>query len=290
MTECTQCAGKATLFLCQRCQDDLREWLQDLPRWLEYLDDAAHGQTRLGESARRSSEKGSPMLVNLRASELLTYAHSVLLEWTRDLTGTTETPRIAAYPPEYIGPLPKHAIRCEYRGYTHTLALWLAEHIPAIASDPGSAVCYREIRELVTDIERTINRPTTPRELGPCPAMLTDGYGQRRCQTRLTAKHDETDVQCWKCKTTHNVETLIRDALEDVKDWLWTAREVLDFMGLIGEPITDRTWRRWRSDGRVVSRNETGAEPKYLLSEVRELREQMTRRRGGSNAINAIPV
>lgn len=300
--KCTQCQGNATLFLCKRCQYELHDMLHGLVAgepsangqpsagWIDYLDDAAHGQTRLGESARRSTEKGSPLMVNLRASELLTYAHSVLLEWTRDITDTTGTPHIAVYPPEFIGALPKHAIRCKYRGYTQTLALWLTEHVHAIASDQSAAICYREIKELITDIERAVNRPVAPRELGPCPATLTDNYGERRCQTKLTAQHDQREVQCWKCKTTHDVEKLIRDALDETRDWLWTAREVLDFMGLIGEPITERTWRRWRTENRIQSRNETGAEPKYLLHEVRELRDQMTRRRRGSNDINALPV
>lgn len=59
--------------------------------WIEYLEDACHGKTRLGESARRSSEKGSPMLHNERASELLGNVHNMLLKWVEAVNVNAET-------------------------------------------------------------------------------------------------------------------------------------------------------------------------------------------------------
>jgi hypothetical protein len=78
MSQCQRCSGRATLFLCNACTSDLREMLEGMPRWLGYLADAAHGQTRLGESARRSGDLTSPMPCNLGASELYQQVHNAL--------------------------------------------------------------------------------------------------------------------------------------------------------------------------------------------------------------------
>ena len=108
MTECSVCGGRATLFLCSPCQGELKGMLVGLgdhtvltnmitgdtavgPSWIEILEDAALGRTRLGESARRSSERGSPMLHNERASELLDNVHSMLLRWVEAVNVNAET-------------------------------------------------------------------------------------------------------------------------------------------------------------------------------------------------------
>jgi hypothetical protein len=69
---------------------------QELPNghrgasWLEYLQDCANGHTRLGESARRSTEHGSPLLMNERASGLLSDVHSMLLRWVAAVNTNAE--------------------------------------------------------------------------------------------------------------------------------------------------------------------------------------------------------
>lgn len=102
--QCQVCQGRtADLNLCSVCQSELRSMLvglavgQVLPNgqrgagWIEYLEDACHGKTRLGESARRSSEKGSPMLHNERASELLGNVHDMLIRWVEAVNINAET-------------------------------------------------------------------------------------------------------------------------------------------------------------------------------------------------------
>lgn len=103
MAECAVCSGRSELYLCSVCQSELKSMLrglvvgQELPNgqrgigFIEALEDAALGRTRLGESARRSSEKGSPMLHNERASELLDNVHSMLLRWVEAVNINTET-------------------------------------------------------------------------------------------------------------------------------------------------------------------------------------------------------
>jgi hypothetical protein len=79
MSQCQRCSGRVhDAFICHPCQVELKEMLLGLPKWLGYLADAAHGQTRLGESARRSGDLTSPMPCNLGASELYQQVHNML--------------------------------------------------------------------------------------------------------------------------------------------------------------------------------------------------------------------
>jgi hypothetical protein len=151
---------------------------------------------------------------------------------------------------------------------TAAAATFLAANTAAIARSEDAGQIYTDIHNAVTDIERIINRPPSPKYCGNCPT-ITD---QHRCDEALLAKREDTEVTCWKCKTTHNVERLIERALAEVHDWLWTQQEILDIMAQIGEPISPRTWRHWRATGKIMSRNELGAEPKYYIEEVRHLR------------------
>lgn len=115
--ECQRCESKSQLFLCGTCQRELREMLTGLahgdwiptgsagrtasggawcierrhPGWLEHLEDAVLGRTRLGESARRSTERNTPIPVNLGASQLLDDTHALLAHWCETISTKTET-------------------------------------------------------------------------------------------------------------------------------------------------------------------------------------------------------
>ena len=101
--ECGRCARTSQLYLCSTCVGELRDMLhglaegQKLPNgqhaagWLEFLEDAALGRTRLGESARRSTERNTPIPVNLTASQLLTNTHEMLIHWTEQINTNFET-------------------------------------------------------------------------------------------------------------------------------------------------------------------------------------------------------
>ena len=98
MTDCQRCSRKSQLYLCSPCQGELHDMLKGLatgqqlpngrtaPGWLEYLEDAALGRTRLGESARRSTEHSTPLPVNLGASALLNNVKDMLHRWAQQLT------------------------------------------------------------------------------------------------------------------------------------------------------------------------------------------------------------
>lgn len=258
MSECANCKRQSDLFACKRCQDTLRGWFYDTPGWITALLEAVHGETRLGESVRRSSEKTSPMLCNLDASAQLIYTRSVLNEWTRDLCETRGTP------------IPDLA--------DGDLAIWLGRNVTAIACDQGFGVCYLEVKQMLEDIERLVDRPRSPALNTSCPALLRVGYGEQACGAYLTLLPNEDAVRCHECKTTHLVYELIELRLDELgPDVLFTAPEVLDVMAIIRRPLPESTWRRWRATRQVAQAGELYGEPAYHINDVREFRKKWTR-------------
>ena len=98
MTACRNCHRKChDAFLCHQCANDLRELLHGLAvgmpldngrrsrAWLVALEDAALGDTRLGESARRSTDKTTPIPFGENASALLASMRNMLETWVKHL-------------------------------------------------------------------------------------------------------------------------------------------------------------------------------------------------------------
>ena len=236
--------------------------------WIENLQDAVLGRTRLGESERRSTDRTSPMMAHLEASRLLDNVHATLVRWVQDICDSRgiSYPGPRMYPRDFVGPLPFGAVRGHATSATRSAAIWLAKHVSAIACDESAGMCYAEIKRVIDDIERMINRPEYTVECGPCPTI---GEDRQLCAVGLRAKPGDIEVTCWKCKQTHNVQKLIAQALEDCKRLLYSERELLDIMAQIGERIPRGTWWNWRSRGVIKSRNEWDAEPKYWLEDAR---------------------
>jgi hypothetical protein len=165
---------------------------------------------------------------------------------------------------------------------TSDLALWLARHVTAIASDPGFAVCYREIRQITADIERIVDLPPASRCYGACPTVLTDNNGERVCNTEIVVAPGAKTVQCHGCQATRTVEELIALRLGDPYA-LYTASEILQIMAseYVLEPIPDSTWRRWRAKNFVVPAGRLYGEPGYSIEEVRGMRRKWTRAKAG---------
>lgn len=191
--------------------------------------------------------------INLRASELLDYAQSILVEWIRDI--------------------------CETRGVTvpsvdvDAMAMWLGRNVSAIASDEGAAVCFREIRQLVTDIERVINRPVPAQFLGPCPTMTNP---RKRCGYRLSARREAKDVTCPQCGANHVITELVATLYVETNDYLFTLSELYStVLPAVRQYIPLRTLQHWCARGKLQPRDygPTG-EPKYLLADVRKLRDE----------------
>lgn len=163
------------------------------------------------------------------------------------------------------------------------LASWLAQNAHAIAADKAADVCYSEIKEVITDIEKVINRPAPPRVLGPCPTQVDSSHDKdcdkqhpHTCALALTAKNDATQITCPRCRTTHDVEELLARQIRDTDDYNFSLTELHQTaLPALREYVPLRTLQHWAASGRLQPRDHgPDGEPKYLLADVRRLREQ----------------
>lgn len=99
--ECAHCHRRSQLYLCGSCQSELRDNLSRLANgdildngyktyqsqsFDNYINQEAYGETRKGHSERRSTERNSPMPINLGASELIERAVDTLHRWAQKIT------------------------------------------------------------------------------------------------------------------------------------------------------------------------------------------------------------
>ena len=190
---------------------------------------------------------------------------------------------------------------------TSDLALALAGNVPAIARRPDAGACFAQIKHLVDDIEKVINRPPAPRFCGQCDTMID----RKICGLALYAPRDALEVTCSNplCRTVHNIERLYNRTLNNADNKTFP-REVLignqrtdaeryttGIMGELDEFIHWQTFNRWirdkqlkpamwvRPNGRrVFTRHSTDDTPEYRLADVRKIKRAMDRKTGKTKA------
>jgi hypothetical protein len=310
--------------------------LADLPWWIDRLTEAATGQAKLGGGGRHMRNEPDGLIeytdpydgderlardiaagkfgrdrvlaagrVNAKASRLLDEVNNSLTTTLRALCEERGVPmrNVRAYPPQFVGALQSGAIRCSYASGAQFSSRWLSEHISAIAADEGAGRVYAEASDYTRDIEHVINRPVPPRFCGPCSTSVDYGHDMKcelrhphPCGTRLMAGRVAIEVHCPQCKTTHNVEALIKRLLADVGHWRFTREELIGsrtgewagIMSLLDEPVSKSTFHRWCKDGLLVpagyrrpdgtnriSRHGDDDVPIYRLSRLRDLRDEL---------------
>lgn len=184
---------------------------------------------------------------------------------------------------------------------TADLALDLAANVHAIARRPDAGQCYAQIRQIVDDIEKVINRPPAPRFCGQCDTMIE----RKICGLALYAPRDAIEVTCPNplCRTLHNIERLYNRTLNNADNKTFP-RDVLignqrtdaeryttGIMGELGEFVHWQTFNRWirehqlkpvmwvRPNGRrVFTRHSTDDTPEYRLYDVRKVKRAMDRK------------
>lgn len=301
---CQSCSGRATVYLCGTCVDQLRALLNSLVTGpvvtarpdgspirssglLEDLADVILRRTKLGDGSgggHRKRGDDNPGLYEpdtengkrtrqAEAVMLLDAINNGLSTIVRDL--------------------------CESRGRdvpkldTEGCARWLAANVGAIACDEAAGQWHGEIAGYVRRIELCIDRPLRRRWLGPCPTW--DEQVRKACGTDLYAREDAIEVYCRKCRATHNCNRLQLLQQGDLE------RERLTWDRLLKankyQPdefrIPERTLRLWRKAGpngepprlkprgwlrpdgsHGINRRTNDDEPLYLWSDVRKLRSE----------------
>ncbi len=289
-----------------------------LPGMLEHLRGYAVGQARRGEQARRvhrepdtldgdstlashidalpdSGDDDEPDLararrrreqitlnralaaggVNTSASRLLAEMHDALGQWARHIARA-------------------HNLTIGWRtttGFAHFLSL----NTPKVALDADAADLHHRVRGFLRRIENTLNPAVPRRECGPCPTVIVESRGRRRCATSLTADRDASEVTCPNCDSTFRVEKLIQDLWNDVDEWHLTRSEILQVLKVLDQPLSVEVFKKlctrgkkignppvtqqlhargWRRPGEKVgewhdTRESPGDKPVYRLTDVR---------------------
>jgi len=159
-------------------------------------------------------------------------------------------------------------------------ALFLSGRVGVIATREDAGTCFMDIKRAVDEIERAINRPIPPMVLGPCPAIVSDQRGTRGCGIALTATRKDVEVQCPSCKTVFNIERLLTQQLEDTADMSFTLSELYKLiLPVMRQYVALRTLQDWVKRGKLIATGYAiNGEPRFLLSEVRKLRELKTQK------------
>lgn len=282
-TKCQHCHGRSELYLCESCQVDLANRLDQIPWLLEELDNRIQQLDRinLGTIGRnRRPDQLNP--IDFDACETARNIRALLQQWVETVaqrhTGRT--------PP---------ALRTVH---TIELARWLTANINAIARQPFAGQLHRDITKLTGTQQKpgTLHRAINPTEhhlAGPCPTITGRNHNgtPRTCNTMLFADTYDVIVTCPECRQDINVEDNRRKAAAE-RD-LHTKNEIHDMLTTINEPITTdqlNHWIKWRRLKRQAwleagipteYRLTEHAEPLYSIDQARKLRrrdQRFTRR------------
>jgi hypothetical protein len=154
------------------------------------------------------------------------------------------------------------------------LALWLAHHVETVACDEAAGEIYNDIKTAVDAIERVINRPIPEQFCGTCTTRIET----TPCDLALYAPREAVEVLCPRCKTTHNIERLFAQTLDDSDDKSFTISELhRTVLPAVREYVPPRTLQHWAARGRLVPTGyDQDGEPRFMLADVRRLRDAKT--------------
>lgn len=268
---CESCEGRAQAFLCNACQRELAHMFESLarghimangqfgPGWLENLTEAALGQTKMGEMVRHTRGE-HPLRLNQRASRMLDRVHAALIRLVQQY----------GYGPDQNS---RATTRLVTHGSSSVLAMWLVGQVPAIANTEQAGQVYLQVRQLVREIMKMVDRPLSQRFAGPCPTIV--GHHQL-CGVALMAHIEATEVVCPSCSVTHNIDELRARLLRQLDGWTFTKRELFLVMRTLNENVPSRTFYDWLAKGKLKPLAQRDGEPAYRLADVRQLRNSKT--------------
>lgn len=306
--ECLGCTAPAALFLCARCQTELRAQLHDLAHGpkvnghttaglLDACEDVVLRRTRLstGGGHRKKGDE-QPALFSPDEGKMLTDKKTgelVIDEVTGKPIPIPSRQENAARLLTSARNTLSTTIRdlCEARGVecpaipdVGDMALWLAGNIHAIACDESAGKVRAEVDALTRSIERVVDKPVPMRELGYCPTELEP---KKPCRTLLSAREDAIEVYCPKCRTTRSCDRMRAITRDEARRKYITWDELLKANASQpdGWRVPARTLQHWRStralkakgylrpDGsRKVTRHGDDDKPLYSWADVEELR------------------
>lgn len=280
MINCQNCGRPTQLYLCDDCQTQLANMLDQIPNLAEELDTRIQKLDRIHlGTIGRNRRPDELNIMDFDAAETARKLRKTLLHWV-----TTIAERHNGRRPPALNTV-----------NTGSLARWLQANTPAIArldlAHRGRHQLYDDIAHYISPDQRSghLIRAIDRNErhfAGTCPT-ITGHYPDGdpiECGTMLYADTDDHTTTCPQCHQPINVERNRRHAAE-TRD-LRTTTEILEVLTNIDEPVDpDKLdqWikaRRlrtmgWRHDGALVkARVNERSQALYSLKRARKLRRR----------------
>lgn len=287
MNVCRHCKRQHQLYLCDECQTQLENMLDEIPWLLEELDARIQKLDRISlGTIGRNRRPDELNVMDFDAAETARETRKMLLKWVETIAQ------------KHTGRTPPGLTTVE----TKNLARWLKTNTDAIARLSLAGKLYQDINKLVGTTQKggqliTAINPTELHAAGPCPTITGKNHNgtPRQCHTMLFADTYDRTTTCPTCSQTIDVETNRRQAAAD-RD-LHTAADIVEVLANIDEPITEHQLEQWIKARRLrpLAYREGGAfrlndqdEPLYSIERARKLRRRdnnlRTRTRRGANA------
>lgn len=279
---CQACSGRATLFLCSVCTNQLRDMLHALTTGpntngrptsglLEDLTDVALRRTKLGGASSGHRKRGDeqpglyePDTENGKRTKQAEAAMALgAINTTLDSIvdqlhpgGINTWLPVRTMPHGFIGPLlPRwRRLPANYRPTSTDMATWLTHHVGTIAHHENAGHWHATIHAHTRRIEYLTDRPARRIWLGPCPTW--DEQTRKACGTDLYAIEDAIETYCRTCHATHNCNRLKLLQQNDIERKLLTWEELLNANKWQPDDcrVPERTLRNWRNTGRLKPR------------------------------------
>jgi uncharacterized Zn finger protein (UPF0148 family) len=286
---CRHCKRQHKLYLCDECQTELTNMLDQIPWLLEELDARIQKLDRIQlGTIGRNRRPDQLNVMDFDAAETAREVRKMLLKWVE----TVAQKHSGRIPPALNTVTTKH------------LASWLHANTTAIAQLSLAGKLFDDINRLVGRGETkgqlvTAINPTEKHAAGPCPTITGRNRNgtPRACNTMLFADTYDQTTNCPTCNQDIDVEKnrIRANAARD----LHTKADIVEVLTNIDEPVTEDTldlWikaRRlrpqgWIHDGAIIEFRITDKdEAVYSVERARKLRrrdQHLTRRRRTAHA------
>jgi hypothetical protein len=250
---CANCAAALTdqAVICHACTGRLVADLATIPDLLTELDTTITRQARITAPAKGNGDK--PLPYDVGASIAAGNVHTSLHGWARILIE------------EGSGhPLPQEQP-----------ARYLARNAHDIRTREWAAEMAHDVKGVVDQGWRSIDRPQERYYAGPCGNQVNDPAGYYICPTVLWTRLQAATVRCRTCKASydaHERRAWLLDAAEDVEETASVIASALTVM--LRRRLTASTIRTWVSRDLLGPIGERGTAKLYRVRDVRAALER----------------
>ena len=278
MNRCLTCSATTQLYLCENCETQLANMLDQIPWLLTELDNRVQNLARISTGTIGRNRRADELnIIDFDAADRARTIRQLLTTWVRDIAQ------------RHLGRQPANL----HYVTTGDLARWLRINVHHIANDDRAGKLYNDIRRLVGadhrggELVRAIN-PVEHHLVGPCPTITGrhhDGT-PRQCGHMLFADTYDRTVDCPSCQQTIDVRAT-RERAAAERD-LHTRAGLAEILTNIDEPVDPTRidqWikarrlrpRGWFHRGAIVQLQiDDSDEPAYSVERARRLRRRDT--------------